>query len=54
MVDLEDELDKREDETRERELMEYMRWQDQQDDYGEHEWEYSEPGYEEDWSDEEN
>lgn len=56
MVDLEDELDKREDEARERELkrMEYQRWQDQQDDYGEHEWEYSEPGYEEDWSDEEN
>lgn len=56
MVDLEDELDKREDEARERELkrMEYQRWQDQQDDYGEHEWEFSEPGYEEDWSDEEN
>ena len=56
MVDLEDELDKREDEAREWELkrMEYQRWQDQQDDYGEHEWEYSEPGYEEDWSDEEN
>ncbi|QBK08422.1 hypothetical protein FORC83_p041 (plasmid) [Campylobacter jejuni] len=56
MVDLEDELDKREDEARERELkrMEYQRWQDQQDDYGEHEWEYSEPGYEEDWNDEEN
>lgn len=54
MVDLEDELDKREDEARERELMEYVHWQDQQDDYGEHEWEYSEPGYEEDWSDEEN
>lgn len=55
MVDLEDELDKREDEARERELkrMEYQRWQDQQDDYGEHEWEYSEPGYEEDWSDDE-
>lgn len=54
MVDLEDELDKREDEARERELMEYVHWQDQQDAYGEHEWEYSEPGYEEDWSDEEN
>ncbi len=54
MEDLEDELDKREDEARERELMEYVHWQDQQDDYGEHEWEYSEPGYEEDWSDEEN
>lgn len=56
MVDLEDELDKREDEAREWELkrMEYQRWQDQQDDYGEHEWEFSEPGYEEDWSDEEN
>ena len=56
MVDLEDELDKREDEAREWELkrMEYQRWQDQQDAYGEHEWEYSEPGYEEDWSDEEN
>lgn len=55
MVDLEDELDKREDEARERELkrMEYQRWQDQQDAYGEHEWEYSEPGYEEDWSDDE-
>ena len=54
MVDLEDELDKREEEARERELMEYVHWRDQQDDYGEHEWEYSEPGYEEDWSDEEN
>ena len=56
MEDLEDELDKREDEAREWTLkrMEYQRWQDQQDDYGEHEWEYSEPGYEEDWSDEEN
>lgn len=37
-----------------REHQEYVKWQDQQDDYGEHEWEYSEPGYEEDWSDEEN
>lgn len=53
MVDLEDELDKREGEARERELMEYVHWQDQQDAYGEHEWEYSEPGYEEDWSDDE-
>ncbi|MHC5523353.1 hypothetical protein [Ligilactobacillus saerimneri] len=49
MIDLEDELDKREEEAKERE---YRRWQDQQDRYTEHAWEYSEPGEEEDWSDE--
>lgn len=34
------------------EYQSYLDWQDEQDYYGEHAWEYSEPGEEEDWSDE--
>lgn len=34
------------------EYQSYIDWQDEQDYYGEHAWEYSEPGKEEDWSDE--